>query len=265
MRAFGVSRAPPAAANGSGAGGVGDIGETGKSAALELPEVSQPAATDASAAAATAATFKPRPAFAPAAADTSSPPADAAPPTADGVGTAAARAMGTLASPLGALASLGSAITSWTLEVVVSVVSSVDSAEGARSVRRHVVTLGPTRCSSADGKVVFPLPGGLRVRGDVHLSLRALGLTLRSGAAGAEELGWLCFHTGWMAGKAATAPTPPAGGSGSDAGTEGAQPLVARFGKEEVDLVHRDGRFAADWSLGVAYTTGDDSNIDAGK
>lgn len=151
---------------------------------------------------------------------------------------------------LEALASLASLGSGWNLELQLSSVHPEDTAEGCVSVRRHVITLGPVRCAPSSGEVRFELSeGGLRLQGDIYISIRSVGGLVRSSAV--DRLGWLGFHTSWLGGRGATEPLDADGWVEVRREVEGAKEAarVARFPKEEVDHVAKDRRFPADWEL----------------
>ena len=145
-----------------------------------------------------------------------------------------------------------------------SVASAV--ADGVRSLRAHVCSVGPQRTAPSQPLVVFGLPsGGLRVRGDLQLSLVSTSSLL----VAEDELGWVHVHTSWM-------PQPPAGAPAAHAAAAeqaaaqqvgaAAWPRTpvrrATLGKADVDKVSKDGRFPPDWTLTVLYSCDDDDDDD---
>ena len=144
---------------------------------------------------------------------------------------------------IGGVASLASLVVpSWNLEIAISCLSPHQTTDGVASHRVPICVLGPLKCAPAAPGVRFEVPnGGLRVRGDVLLSLRSAAGMVTS----AEELGWAHLHTSWMPG----APTAGTDSSGSVASVAS----VAVLGRSEVDLVDKDSRFPPDWQLQLHY------------
>ena len=96
---------------------------------------------------------------------------------------------------------LASLVPSWHLKLGLHALRPVDAADGVRSVRAHVSSLGPVRAAPSQPLVRFDLPdGGLRLRGDVQLSLASSGGLV----APDDELGWVHVHTSWMPAAAGT-------------------------------------------------------------
>lgn len=156
---------------------------------------------------------------------------------------------GSGAGGVSALASL--VVPSWHLKIALYSLRPIDTADGVRSVRSHVSTVGPTKCAPLQPRVRFELPsGGLRARGDLQLSLlSAAGLV-----ASDDELGWTHVHTSWMVDGSAPAAAPP------DAPTHH---RTFRVGRGDVDKVSKDGRFAADWSITLHFSTeADDEEVE---
>ena len=119
----------------------------------------------------------------------------------------------------------------WHLRLEVLTVSATDAADGVRSTRKHVCSVGPLRCAPGEACVRFELPsGGLRLRGDVELALYASGGMVVSD----EQLGWVTMHTSWM----------PDGG-------------VLR--KADVDGVNKDARFPPHWELSLDFSAEHDA------
>lgn len=166
----------------------------------------------------------------------------------------------------------GLVLPSWHLKLAVSSVTAHENAEGVRSVRTHVATVGPLRCGALQPRVRFELPnGGLRVRGDLQLSLlSAAGLI-----ADDSELGWAHVHTSWMPqGPPASEPaselsdaergagdTSGISSSGTDSGGVPALRVSTRVSalrKAQVDGVGKDHRFPSEWRLLLHYACDED-------
>lgn len=164
----------------------------------------------------------------------------------------------------------------WHLKLAVSRLSPHDTPDGVASLRTHLATVGPLRCAPSQARVTFVLPaGGLRVRGDLQLSLLSAAGLLSAD----DELGWLHVHTSWMpeaevaagptigaslsaaaappeaAAEAPPAAAAPAADTAAPAPAPEAPALrAAVFGKEGVDLVNKDARFPRDWTLTIHYS-----------
>ena len=152
----------------------------------------------------------------------------------------------------GGVSSLASFVVPWWhLKIAIYHLTPVDTAEGVRSVRSHVITIGPLRCAPNQAAIKFELPnGGLSMRGDVQISLiSASGLL-----AADDELGWTHVHTSWLPeGPEVTLASEDAPADGEEAVHEPVH-RIARLGKGDVDLVSKDGRFAPEWSMALEYS-----------
>ena len=162
----------------------------------------------------------------------------------------AAKATAPPATGLSAITSL--VLPSWHLKLSLSYVASHDTAEGVRSTRTHVCSVGPLRCAPSQPSIRFELPnGGLRARGDLQLSLLSAAGLVRDD----DQLGWAHIHTSWMPeGGPPQATAAAAAATASAAESSSGLLRVAALGKSEVDGVGKDGRFPPDWKMVVHFT-----------
>ena len=227
----------------------------GGSSAAAAAAAGPTAATQAAAAAAAAAA--PASATASSASDAAA-PATAAKheqpsPLADGTvdGTAATAFTPPASDGSGGLSAITSLVLpSWHLKLSLSNIASHDTAEGVRSTRTHICSVGPLRCGPSQPAIRFELPnGGLRARGDLQLSLLSAAGLVRDD----DQLGWVHLHTSWM--PEGGSPQPAAAAAAASAAESSSGLLrVATLRKSEVDGIGKDGRFPTDWKMEIHFT-----------